>query len=315
MKKILSICIPTYNRSIYLDKNLNSILENYDDVKDEIDIYVHDNDSSDNTIDIIKKYKLLGLKINFHKHSKNIGTELNFLSLYNIAKTHYLWILCDDDYITAGSLKLIINCLRENTFSIVYLNNIFYHNDLPEVKHIDKLNIEIFDNPKSFIQRVHFWITFLSGNIINKTLVNKKINLHEFEGTMLNYLTWHLQALCEKKPLAIINNICIACKADNTGGYKLFEVFGKNFKFILKQFESRGLDPEVKNIIIKNLLSTFFPSFIKKRKNSFLNENYLMVLFPIFWTYRLFWSKILPLFLTTKKNEISKNIKLYFQND
>ena len=70
---LLSICIPTYNRSEKLDNCLNSILISIQNVKERnFEICISDNCSSDNTEKIVKKYKNI-FEINYHKNNDNLG--------------------------------------------------------------------------------------------------------------------------------------------------------------------------------------------------------------------------------------------------
>ena len=55
MKKI-SLCIPTYNRSMYLNNLLSSIVSNKNYLRD-VEICISDNNSSDETSNVIKSYK------------------------------------------------------------------------------------------------------------------------------------------------------------------------------------------------------------------------------------------------------------------
>ena len=74
---LLSICIPTYNRSEKLDNCLNSILISIQNVKERnFEICISDNCSSDNTEKIVKKYKNL-FEINYHKNNDNLGFAFN----------------------------------------------------------------------------------------------------------------------------------------------------------------------------------------------------------------------------------------------
>ena len=55
MNKNLSICIPTYNRAKFLDENLEKIIplcKRY-----EVPIYVSDNNSPDETYDVVQNHK------------------------------------------------------------------------------------------------------------------------------------------------------------------------------------------------------------------------------------------------------------------
>ena len=58
--KILSICIPTWNRFQYLEKCLNSIFKETASLSYDVnilEIIVFDNNSSDETKLVLKKYK------------------------------------------------------------------------------------------------------------------------------------------------------------------------------------------------------------------------------------------------------------------
>ena len=87
MKKVLlSICIPTYNRAEYLDEAINSVLVQItEDIKDKIEICVSDNNSIDNTKDIILSLqKKSTIPIIYHENSTNIGADMNFLKVIEI---------------------------------------------------------------------------------------------------------------------------------------------------------------------------------------------------------------------------------------
>ena len=55
VKPLLSICIPTYNRSGYLEQCLESIV--HQERFDEIEVIISDNCSTDDTEAVCKKYK------------------------------------------------------------------------------------------------------------------------------------------------------------------------------------------------------------------------------------------------------------------
>ena len=52
--KILSICIPVYNRESDLKECLNSIEKNY---VDGIEVVISDNKSTDKTVEVIKEFE------------------------------------------------------------------------------------------------------------------------------------------------------------------------------------------------------------------------------------------------------------------
>ena len=74
----LSICIPTYNRTKYLENCLNSILiaSKKSDLK--IEVCISDNYSQENTNSVIEKFNKK-IKIVFNQNNKNIGYGRNSL--------------------------------------------------------------------------------------------------------------------------------------------------------------------------------------------------------------------------------------------
>ena len=103
-KILLSICIPTYKRAKYLDICLQSILHYKND---NIEILVQDNNSPDNTSEIVSKYK--DNRIKYEKNKSNIGPIKNIWLLINKAKGDYVFCLTDDDYFLPGAIQKLID--------------------------------------------------------------------------------------------------------------------------------------------------------------------------------------------------------------
>ena len=76
MDKLLSICIPTYNRAVCLQECLESILLSAKGFEDKIEINILDNASRDNTEEVVRKYQtrynFINYKINTASPNENI---------------------------------------------------------------------------------------------------------------------------------------------------------------------------------------------------------------------------------------------------
>jgi abequosyltransferase len=298
--KILSICIPTYNRASYLDICLGKVAAELKGSEQLVELLVSDNASTDNTNEIISKYHSLGLDVKYHRQDSNVGTERNFLYLYEKAEAEYFWLLSDDDYPVPGVLKSVLALVQNAKYGVIYLNNVWY-TDVPSAN--DPIVISkhtVYSNPIDFIKKINYWITFISGNIINKASLNGKINPSEYNGTMLNYLGWFIPAVFQGYDNVVIEDVCLVCKSDNTGGYKLFKVFGENFNFVMDGLIKQGFDRRMKKIINNHLLTSFFPGFLNKENTTFQKENYLPSLLPVFWKYKNFWRVIFPILVKRK---------------
>ena len=112
-KILLSICVPTYNGGEKLRVGLNRLVEICCG-KDDVEIIISNNGSTDNTKEILDSYE--SVKNLFVYHNKvNVGFSGNLkLLIDNYANGEYCWIIGDDDYLDTDSLDFIIKILAEN---------------------------------------------------------------------------------------------------------------------------------------------------------------------------------------------------------
>ncbi|ULC59749.1 glycosyltransferase [Flaviramulus sp. BrNp1-15] len=115
----LSILIPTYNRSKFLLKNLESLKSFIFKLKKfhEIEIIVSNNCSTDNTDQIITSYldNYPDLKLRYFSQNKNIGLQKNALFVLNEAQGEYIMYLGDDDFLEFSYLKGVVEYIQTNT--------------------------------------------------------------------------------------------------------------------------------------------------------------------------------------------------------
>lgn len=130
MKKLLSICIPTYNRYYYVSKLVDHILAFNKELFRDIDIIVSDNSSTDETqsffVELTRK-KISHLK--YHRNDINIGATKNLEQVKNLAKSRYVWWLGDDDWIEENNATQVLEKLREQECSILLLDRCVVFSD------------------------------------------------------------------------------------------------------------------------------------------------------------------------------------------
>src|SRR5665647_1113407 len=101
--KILSICIPTYNRAEILSENLENLIHKVSPYG--IRIIVSDNASTDNTAEIVrnaqKKYDYLTYSCN----EENFGPDRNFELALKTCDAKYAWLMGDDDTVSYTHLR------------------------------------------------------------------------------------------------------------------------------------------------------------------------------------------------------------------
>lgn len=298
---LLTIAIPTYNRSKCLDMCLAQIWEQLRDRSLPVEILVSDNNSTDDTREVISRYQARGFEIRYSKNQENIGADCNFIQCLQLARGKYFLLFGDDDVFLDGSIEKLVKVLQTGEYGVVFMKSFGFtaEEDIvlnrPQSK--EQRN-QVYDDLGKYLREVHYWVTFISANVINRTLIDKRINLEEFVGTCLLQLSWTLPAILRGERNVVIHDVMFAARADNTGGYALCQVFGVNFNRVFDVFINLGYDKRYFDLINRKLLTSFFPYHLLKLRgsdNKFADEEFVDVLKPVFKGYIQFWLFTVPI--------------------
>lgn len=118
---MITICIPTFNRSKFLKELLQSIYN----TNKKIPIILSNNNSTDDTNKIIQIYKKKLVNFASIQQKKNIGFAKNYLECLFRVRTKYAWIVGDDDLLKKDSIKNIIFTIKK----LNYPNGIIFEYD------------------------------------------------------------------------------------------------------------------------------------------------------------------------------------------
>ena len=102
---LLSIAIPTFNGSKYLQDTLESIVPQILSYPHNVDVVISDNASEDNTKDIVKKYQEKYQFIKYFRNDVNVGPDKNFDLAIRRSGGKYVWLFSDDDLLQPDRLK------------------------------------------------------------------------------------------------------------------------------------------------------------------------------------------------------------------
>lgn len=125
MEKLLSICIPTFNRAEELDRQLAWLAQEMQSFGSECEIIVSDNCSDDHTPIVVSKWQSVFAHTTFkgNRHSENRGWMRNFIYCLTTASGRFTWIIGDDDRIYAGAVARVLQTLRQTPdLALMYLN-------------------------------------------------------------------------------------------------------------------------------------------------------------------------------------------------
>jgi len=261
---LLTIAIPTYNRSRYLTRLLDSLAPQLEN-EPRVELLISDNASPDGTQATLEGYRKQGLVFRSICNQTNIGADGNIGQCFAEAAGKYVWIIGDDDVVIRDGLAAILGLLAQGEFDIVHIRA----KDIVEGQQLYVLTrpprIEIIYDSYTFALRTHVFLTFIAGNIINKqrVLSLQHRQFSELIGTSLVQLSWTYTALRYFRKGACILDPLIAAGADDRGGYALFTVFGTNLKHIT---ETWLVEPDLVRLVLNGTLQTVFPTFVLRSK-------------------------------------------------
>lgn len=267
---LLSICIPTYNRSKALDGNLKALSLQIIGKNLPLELIVSDNCSTDETALVVDKYLKSGLSINYIKNSVNLGMDGNFAQCYRKANGKYVLVLGDDDFLIVGKLEKILDYLKDSDYGLVHLKT-----DSNSI-----LSFEIFNDPELFLKNISYWITYITSNIVNSKYI-KEYNFENHFGTYLTIVPLYLSSALNSTENLLIHERIFNDGVDtkSNGGYNFFEVFINNYLGIWKDFQvkkkiSYSLYYWIKRDILKFfLIRNAYSFFIKKNNHNYRLEN------------------------------------------
>jgi abequosyltransferase len=297
---LLTIAIPTYNRASYLKRCLDSINRQLEEVSSDVELIVSNNCSTDSTEVVVNEFVNGGMPIKYILNEVNRGPDFNISQCYRSATSKYIVVFGDDDVWLPGSISSLLTILRKDEeWGLVHLKALpLRTNYNPDIAPIKSLPCSIFSDTKGLLKRVNFFVTFISGNVVNRKFV-QDFPFEQYFSTSLVQVPLILKAIYGGLRNIYIDKFVIGGQVDNSGGYNFFKVFGTNFYKILADFKPQHPDFPLKSLTNEVLVS-FFPHWIVKyRKNDlgrFEHENPYNLLRSIYEDKLLLWVVIYPLF-------------------
>lgn len=118
---LVSICIPTYNNTDRLRGCLYSLVPQVKQYS--IPIYVSDNASTDNTIEMLSSFKKEIYPLLYYRsNEKNLGFDQNIVNAVNMSSTKYVWPMGDRRRLLPNSMRRVYNILSRNDLDLLILS-------------------------------------------------------------------------------------------------------------------------------------------------------------------------------------------------
>ncbi|MDX4064349.1 glycosyltransferase family A protein [Aliarcobacter skirrowii] len=173
MNKIISIIIPIYNTERYLDKCLNSCINQ---TFKDIEIILINDGSTDNSFEICKKYLKIDSRIRlFNQENRGQGFSRNFGIIQS--KSDFIFFLDSDDFIEPDTIEQLYNQVIFDKSDIVIGGWEKVNEDLTQIiKTNPAIDVDVLNSKNRVSYIFSFQFTYVACGI----LINKKIFLDNF---------------------------------------------------------------------------------------------------------------------------------------
>jgi len=170
MATILSICIPTWNRSKYLRECLEHAINSVKGYENCVEIIVSNNNSDDNTEHVVNEFKVSNNFISYNRNTKNTGID-NFYIAASLARGEYIWIFGDDDKMQKQAVPTVLDKVAKG-YELIIVNYSRWSNDFSKLLQGNGLkfkNDRLFKIKDNILSRVGINLGFISSVVIKKS--------------------------------------------------------------------------------------------------------------------------------------------------
>ena len=134
----LSICIATRNRGELIGETLASIVSQ---ANVDTEIVVLDGASTDDTPNIVEKYRLLCPRLRYIRQGTNGGVDKDFDRAVEAASGEYCWLMSDDDLLAPDAIETVLRAIAQN-FSLVVVNAEVRTRDMSRILEAQRLVLD-----------------------------------------------------------------------------------------------------------------------------------------------------------------------------
>lgn len=288
--KLLSICIPTFNRCEILDETLNKLFSNPDFDDEFIEVIVSDNCSTDNTIGVVRSYP----RVKYYRNDVN-ESFYNLTTVLNYATSKYIKLFNDTFWFKQDVLRKVLEKIRRHEHD--NKNLFFYPNFLHNHKTFKEIN-----SICSFISECSYNTTWTASIGFWKKDFELLNNKNRYAQQHFPQLEWMYQIVKNGKPTIIyFEDLFEVIVPKGKGGYNVFKTFVEDYLNIIKNEKLNFLTYEIEKYrlckyFVYPWLITLFVN--KKDEYSFDTTGVFIILFKKYWyepylyfMFMLFWIK------------------------
>ena len=298
--KLISICIPTYNRARHLGEALASIVPQMDN---DVEIVISDNASTDNTREMVRQYEEKFGSIRYFRNVTNLGFDRNLLACLEHAEGEYVWLFGSDDLMKPGAVEAVRQSLRDQPV-FVYLN---FQVISPEGDLLIGPKIEIPENRDfrdglACIQELGGNLGYMSAALIRRERCPRVPPDHELVGYGWIHLHMILRFLRESGIVRYIGQPLVQARRTPSLEYNFAERMVTELDRVIWHARRDGYARSTLRKLTNKIIREFQLGHAVGLKCAGHPEfgQFVLACFKRYWTYPLFWLLIVSVFLVPR---------------
>jgi len=308
---LLSICIPTYNRATFLGECLESLARLDTGYWGDVEVIVSDNASTDNTVEVVDRYRQ-SIPIRYFRNESNIGGERNFFAAASHGSAEHVWVFGDDDIFEEAAIVSALKHIRLG-YDLIVLNYSTWSLEMDaklNSRGLARTKPSTYDDPNAVLASLGSHLGYISCIIVRKEMY-LSVPPEEYE-QFVQYGFSHLYAIyCGIRPgcrAVCLPDPVFKNRADNcliftgesansnwityfiTGTALVFETLGRNGYSSLAVLRAKN-----------QVLRDFVTRKILTGMNDISRPSLARLMFRYYrWNWR-FWTICLPALLIPKR--------------
>ena len=225
MPHLLTLSIPTYNRSRFLVETLDNIRGQIakGGLEGDIAIHINDNCSSDGTGKAIASFKKSNpeIRITYAQNKVNLGFDRNADLAARAPTTLWTWLMGDDDRITKGSLEYLVEKIRALPKGVSFATT---PSNIYDIRLREKLmdfsrefeSDRIFQGVGPEVARLSPRYLGIGSHIFKTEKWRKTRNIKKYIGSQIVQLYFMLYWIGKKEKIAYFNRVCLDVRYNNS---------------------------------------------------------------------------------------------------
>lgn len=297
-EKLISICIPTWNRATYLQNTLTSIAPQ---LGPDVEVVVSDNASDDGTREVVSRYQQKFSEIRYVSNDANLGFDRNLLNSLEHASGEYVWFFGSDDLLDENGVEIVRRRILQSRRrpALVYVNHqvVDTHGRLLIPDEIGCRRDREFSSAAKCVMWLSAYLGYMSALVLRRDLCLPFARNGEAVGSRWVHLHLVLNSLLVDSSVQYIGSPLVRARRNSSLDYDLTECFVEQADRVFWDAHRHG-----------------YPWFaIYRARNRTVREQYLRFVmawrcdapdqlvrsFPVLlrtcWMYPWFWLLLVPL--------------------